>query len=165
MAYPQTQIDLACQIAADAGRVPVGFSSRLHSPQRSRKKPPVNFLRQYRFVLLFLLLLVFCSVMVIRQFHLKQSRHDEILEAFILLQTGGYTNEAGRLYRRLLLDLDRLTNQELIEDWRRTLMLVDPSANRPDDPIWKYHWTVRKQMEKRGESTIQRARKLADEEK
>ena len=103
--------------------------------------------------------------MVIRQFHLKQSRHDEILEAFILLQTGGYTNEAGRLYRRLLLDLDNLTNQELIEDWRRTLMLVDPSANRPGDPIWNYHWTVRKQMERRGESTIQRARKLADEEK
>jgi hypothetical protein len=97
--------------------------------------------------------------------NLKQSRHIEILEAFILLQTGGYTNEADRLYRRLLLDLDKLSNKDLIDDWRRTLMVVDPSANRPEDPIWKYHWTVRKQMEKRGESTIQRARKLAEQEK
>lgn len=125
----------------------------------------MNFLRQYRFVLLFLLLLVFCTVMVIRQRDLKESRHVEILEAFILLQTGGYTNEAERLYHRLLRDLDNLSSKELIEDWRRTLLLVDPSANRPEDPIWKYHWTVRKQMEKRGESTIQRARKLAEEEK
>ena len=72
----------------------------------------MRFVRQYRFALAFLALLVFCSVMVIRQFNVRQSKHVELREAMILLQTGGYTNEAQTLYRRLLLDLDQLTNKQ-----------------------------------------------------
>jgi len=125
----------------------------------------MNFLRQHRFVLAFLALLVFCSVMVIRQLNAKQAKHVEYREAMILLHTGGYTNEADLLYRRLLRELDKLSNKALVEDWQRTVILVDPSSNQPENPIWKYHWTVRKEMEKRAESTIQRARKLAEEEK
>ena len=43
----------------------------------------MRFLRQYKFVLLFLLLLVFCSAMVIRQMDQNISRHIELREAFI----------------------------------------------------------------------------------
>ena len=127
----------------------------------------MRFLRQHRFTLLFMALLVFCSVMVIQQYRAKQTRHVELREAFILLHTGGYTNEAEILYHRLFRDLEKLSNKELVDDWQRTVILVDPSpsANLPDNLIWKYYWTVRKEMEKRSEDSIQKARKLAQDEK
>jgi len=123
----------------------------------------VRFLRQYRFVLIFLALLVFCSVMIIRQFNVRQSRHVDYREAFILLQTGGYTNEAKLLYQYLLRELPRLSNKSLIEDWQRTVILVDPGVDQPMNLIWRYHWTVRKEMEVRSVSSIEHARKLANE--
>ena len=121
------------------------------------------FLRQHKFVLSFLLLLVFCSVMVIRQVDAKKTRHAELREAMILLQTGGYTNESDRLYLRLLGDLDKLSNSDLIDDWQRTVILVDPGSHQPSNAVWRYYWTVRKEMERRGEDRIQKARKLAEE--
>ena len=123
----------------------------------------MHFLRQHRFVLSFLVLLVFCSIMVIRQLDARESRHVELREAMILLQTGGYTNQAERIYLRLLKDLDLLSNKALVEDWQRTVILVDPSANQPSNSVWRYHWTVRNEMERRAESTIQRALRLAEE--
>ncbi|HYV29905.1 MAG TPA: hypothetical protein VEO53_02165 [Candidatus Binatia bacterium] len=125
----------------------------------------MRFLAQHKFVLSFLLLLVFCSVMVIRQLDARKSKHVELREAMILLQTGGYTNQADKLYLRLLRDLDGLSNKALIEDWQRTVILVDPGANQSSNAIWRYYWTVRNAMERRAEDTIQRARKLADQEK
>ena len=124
----------------------------------------MRFLRQYRFALLFLLLLVFCSIMVIRQFSFKQSHHVEVREAFILLYTRGYTNEANRLYQRLLRESSDLPNRQLSDDFQRTLQVVDPSAKQPENLIWRYHWTVSNELERRSESTLQRALKLADEQ-
>ena len=43
-------------------------------------------------------------------------------------------------------------------------LLVDPATQQPDNLIWKYHWTVSKELEKRSESTLQRALKMAEEE-
>jgi hypothetical protein len=123
------------------------------------------FLRQHKFALLFLLLLVFCSVMVIRQFELRNNKHIELREAMILLQTGGYTNEAARLYLRLWQDVEKLSDKQLVEDWQRTVILVDSSAHQPSNSVWRYYWTVRNEMEKRSENIIERARKLAEEQK
>lgn len=125
----------------------------------------VNFLRQYKFILLFLALLVFCSVMVIRQFRASDKHHIEIREAFVLLHTKGYTNEAQKLYRRLLRDLDTVSNTDLIEDFRRTMLLIDPHTYQPSNLIYNYHWTVSKELERRSESTLTRALELAQEEK
>jgi hypothetical protein len=125
----------------------------------------MRFLQQHRFILLFLALLVFCSVMVIVQLEARRSKHAEVREAMILLQTGGYTNQADKLYLRLLRELDKLPNKALIEDWQRTVILVDPSSHQPSNAVWRYYWTVRNEMERRAESTIQRALKLAEEEK
>lgn len=110
-------------------------------------------------------LLVLVSVAVIQHLHAGQSRHVEIREAFILLHTRGYTNQAARLYNHLLYDMHKLSNKQLIDDFQRTLLLVDPAANRPDNPIWKYHWTVSNELERRAESTLVRALKLAEEQK
>lgn len=123
----------------------------------------MRFLREHRFVLIFLLLLVFCSVMVIRQFNLRQSRHVELREALIVLHTGGYTNEAQIIYQRLLNEVPKLSTKELVDDWQRTVIMVDPNTIQRENPIWNYHWFVRKQMEYRGVDAIQRARQLAEE--
>ena len=128
----------------------------------------MRFLGQHKFVLSFLALLVFCSVMVVWQLDSRkskeQSKHVELREAMILLQTGGYTNEADRLYLRLLREVNELSNKVLIEDWQRTVILIDPSSHLPSNSVWRYYWGVRNEMERRSESTIQRALKLAEEE-
>src|SRR6267142_738091 len=123
----------------------------------------MRFLRQYRFILLFFALLVFCSVMVLHQFNIRESRHDELLRAFIILHTRGETNAAERLYHKLLLELPKLSQQELFDDFQRTLMLIDPDPHtqQTNNLIWKYHWTVSNEMNRQDESTLKRARKLA----
>jgi len=108
-------------------------------------------------------LLVVASIYAIRQFAASQTKHVEMREAFILLHTKGYTNEAQRLYRNLLRDIQYLSNKELILDFQRTLLLVDPSAQLPDNLIWIYHWTISNELERRSESTLMRALKLAEE--
>jgi hypothetical protein len=124
----------------------------------------MRFLREHRFALLFLGLLVLCSVMVIRQLQVRQGRHVELREAFILLHTRGYTNQANRLYTRLLRELPTLSNKFLLDDFQRTLLLVDPGAHQPENLIWKYHWTVSNELERRSESSLVKALKLAEEE-
>jgi len=125
----------------------------------------VTFVRQYRVMLIIMLLLVGVSVLLIQRIHAKQSRHVEIREAFILLHTRGYTNEATRLYQKLLNDLQNLSNKQVMDDFQRTLLLVDPSAYQPSNLLWKYHWTVSNEMDKRSESSLMRALKLAEEKK
>ena len=110
-------------------------------------------------------LLVIGSVVLIEYLHAGQSRHVEVREAFILLHTRGYTNQANRLYTHLVNEMHTLSNKQLIDDFQRTLLVVDPGANRPDNLIWKYHWTVSNELEKRVESSLVRALKLAEERK
>ncbi len=123
----------------------------------------MRFIRRYRFVLSFLALLVFCSVMVIRQFRINQDKHVELREAFILLYIKGYDPEAKRLYQRLLDETPKLGNKQLLDDFYRTLMLVDPTSEQTNNLIYNYHWYVSQQLDVRSESTLIRARKLAEE--
>jgi len=119
--------------------------------------------QQYRFFGLFLALLVFCTLMVIRQFNVNRARHVELREAFILLQAKGWTNEAQRLFARLINELPEQSDKVLIDDFQRTMMLVDPGSKHPESLIWTYHWTVSNELERRSESTLRRALKLARE--
>src|SRR3954462_8953850 len=124
---------------------------------------PMRFLRQYQFVLLFLVLLAFCSLMVLRLFDVNRSKHIELREAFILLQARGYTNQAERLFQRLLRELPDQPDKVLLDDFQRTMMLVDPATKRPQNLVWTYHWTVSNELERRSESTLRHALKLARE--
>jgi hypothetical protein len=124
----------------------------------------MRFFRGNRFAWIFFLLLIFCSAMVVRQFMVNQSRHAELREYFILLYSKGYRPQAERLFKRLMRELDVLPNKALMEDYQRTLMLVDPATQQPDNLIWRYHWTVSNELEKRSEGTLQRALKMAEEE-
>ena len=124
----------------------------------------MRFFRGNRFTLIFFVLLIFCSAMVVRQFMANQSRHVELREYFILLYSKGYKPEAERLFKRLMRELEGLPNKALMDDYQRTLMLVDPATQQPDNLIWRYHWTVSNELEKRSEGTLQRALKMAEEE-
>ena len=123
----------------------------------------MRFLLEYKFVLGFAVVLTFCSVMVVHQTGTNQEKHIEVREAFILLHSRGYTNEAQRLYARLLRDMQAFTNKELFDDYQRTLTLVDPLNSHPENLIWKYHWTVSNELEKRSEASLKRALKLANQ--
>lgn len=125
----------------------------------------MNFFRRYRYVLLAMAVLVAASVLIVKRLNTGQSRHAEVREAFILLHTRGYTNQAQRLYEHLLRDLENITNRELMDDFQRTLLVVDPAAHQPDNLIWKYHWTVSNELERRSESTLRRALEIAEEDK
>ena len=125
----------------------------------------MRFFRRNRFALIFIVLLIFCSAMVVRQFMANQSRHVELRENFILLYSKGYREQAERLFKRMMRELEALSNKALMDDYQRTLMLVDPATQQPDNLIWKYHWTVSNELEKRSEGTLQRALKMAEEEK
>ena len=121
------------------------------------------FLRRYRELLLFVALLTCCGMLVVHQSLQNESRHVEMREAFILLHTRGYHEEADRLYRRLLEDLTNLTDRELMDDFQRTLTLVNPYEDDSDNPVWNYHWTVSNKLEKRAASALRRALELANE--
>src|SRR5437660_7663800 len=123
----------------------------------------MRFFRGNRFALIFFLLLIFCGAMVVRQFMVNQSRHVELREYFILLHSKGYKPEAERLFKRLLRELEGLPNKALMDDYQRTLMLVDPATQQPDNLIWRYHWTVSNELDKRSDSTLLRALKMAEE--
>ena len=121
----------------------------------------MRFLLECKFALVFAAVLTFCSVMVLRQARINQTAHSELREAFIILHSRGYTNQTQRLYNRLLRDLQKISNRDLREDFQRTLTLVDPAVQQPQNLIWKYHWTVSNELEKRSESSLARALEIA----
>ncbi len=121
----------------------------------------MRYLLELKFLLTFAVVLVFCSFMVLRQARVKQAARVEAREAFILLHSRGYQQEAERIYNRLLRDMQSFSNQELVDDFQRTLMLVDPATQHPENLIWKYHWTVSNELEKREEASLKRAHEIA----
>ena len=121
--------------------------------------------RHYYFIALFLLTLVVSSVMVLRQIHANQNRHIELREAFILLYTRGYAPESRRLFSRLLREMPDLSDNALLDDFQRTIMLVDPTVKTTNNLIYDYHWTVSHELERRSDKALLRALKLAEQEK
>src|SRR4051794_10641658 len=107
------------------------------------------------------LIVVFSSVMVVRQFIVNQSQHEELREAFLLLCDKGYTDESLRLYQRLLLRLQETPRKNLIEDLQRTSMLINPAEQKSENLVWKYHWTVKNELEKRTTTELKKALKIA----
>ena len=72
-------------------------------------------------------------------------------------------NQADRLYYRLLVELDRAPDRVLLDDFQRTMMLVEPEVPQPKNLVWKYHWTVSNELEKRSTKAFGRALKLAED--
>ena len=128
----------------------------------------MRFLRQYRFIVVFFLLLIFCTVMWVRQMNLRESKHVEMREAFILLFMRNYTNEARHLFDKLVMEVPKytgtLSDKEVLDDFQRTLLLVDPYSNQTNNLIWRYHWMLSEELDKRSVDLLERAHKLAGKE-
>ena len=124
----------------------------------------MRLLHKYQSLLLFLLFVVICSALVVRQFTINQTRHVELREAFILLHSKGYQPEAERLFQRLLDEMGDLSNAQMWNDYQRTLTLIDPMRDDPDNLIWQYHWTISHELEKRSESSLEKALRIAGEQ-
>jgi len=124
----------------------------------------MRFFRGNRFALIFFVLLVFCGAMVVRQSTANQSKHVELRENFILLHKEGYKPQAERLFKRLMRELEVLPNKALKDDYQRTLMLVDPRTEQHENLIWRYQRNVSNEIEKRFESTLRGALKMAEDE-
>jgi hypothetical protein len=77
------------------------------------------------------------------------------------LHNKGYADQAQRSYQRLVLDLQKNSQAQLIEDLQRTSMLINPAEPQSDNLIWRYHWSVAKELEKRSEANLVKALKLA----
>src|SRR5258708_9849325 len=120
----------------------------------------MRFLLEFKVALIFAVVLAFCSVMVLRQVQVNQTKHVEVREAFILIHSRGYREEAQRLYNRLLRDMQDFSNKQLDDDFQRTLMLVDPAVLQTTNLIWKYHWTVSNELERREASILKRAHEI-----
>src|SRR5262245_42936288 len=106
----------------------------------------MRFLRRYQSLVLAVAVLVFCSVMVVRQYLLNHSAHIELREDFLLLHERGNAKEAERLYQMLVPELSSLSTRGLVEDLQRTAMLLDPAKPQPENFIWKYHQCVKNEM-------------------
>ena len=57
-----------------------------------------------------------------------------------------------------------LSNKELLDDFQRTILLIDPGAHQQENRIWVYHWTVSNELKTRSERTLMRALKIAEEQ-
>jgi hypothetical protein len=122
----------------------------------------VRIVRHYRFFWTFVAMLVFCTFMVDRQFRANQAKHNDVREAFILLHAKGYASQARRLFDRLLLEIHRAPDGVLLDDFHRTLMLVDPGVEQKTNLVWQYHWTVSKELERRSPRAFARALRVAE---
>jgi hypothetical protein len=60
--------------------------------------------------------------------------------------------------------VDKLTDKQLLDDFQRTLLLVDPYTQQTNNLIWNYHWMLSNELDRRSEGTLKRARKQAEEE-
>ena len=124
----------------------------------------MRFLRRHQSLVLSVAVLLFCSVMVVRQYLLNHSAHVELREDFLLLHERGNGRETERLYQMLVQDLPSLNTRGLIEDLQRTAMLIDSSKSQPENFIWKYHQCVKNEMFRRSETRAAHALKRASQD-
>lgn len=115
----------------------------------------MRFIHRNRFVLLFLVLLIFSSVMVVREYVADDEAHIKRREDFILLTAQGQAALSQRLYQVLVQDLPRLSDRTLGDDLQRTAMLVDPKKEEPESLVWKYYKSVGNELRHRASRRIE----------
>lgn len=123
----------------------------------------MQFLRRNQYFLLTLAVLLFVSVMAVRQFVANQSAHVQRLENFILLHERGEAKLCERLYQRIIQELPALSDKALVDDWQRTVLLVDPKTPQLENLLWKYHVSVNNELRRRADKRLQAVLKQAEE--
>ncbi len=119
----------------------------------------MRFLRRNQYALLCVAVLVFSSVMALRQFERNQSAHTQRIEDFILLQERGETQAAEQLYQRLIQELPELDDKALVDDLQRTSMVTDPKTPNTDNLVWKLLVSTKNELRKRSSERLARFRR------
>ena len=122
----------------------------------------MRFARRNRSALLVVAVLLVANMLVLRQYRVNASAHRELREDLILLSEAGHSKEAAWTYEKLVQDLPRLSDQALLDELGRTGALVDEKTPQLDNLVWKYHWAVKRNLEKRSEERLARALKRAE---
>ena len=122
----------------------------------------MRFARRNRSALLVVAVLLVANALVLRQYQVNASAHRELREDLILLCEAGHSKQAEWTYEKLVQHLPRLTDQALLDELGRTGTLVDEKTPHLDNLIWKYHWAVKRNLEKRSEQRLARAIKRAE---
>src|SRR5689334_17596378 len=122
----------------------------------------MRFNRERTFLFASTALILFSAVMVVRQVAENQSRHAELREAFIFLQSHGYNTEAERLYTQLILNLEDEPTRHLIDDLQRTSAIAPTNESASINVLVRYHLSIKKELEKRFEEQYLKARKLSE---
>ena len=102
--------------------------------------------------------------MVIRQYTANQSAHLEMREDFIALHAKGHLKESTHLYQLLVQDFPGLSDRNLVDDYQRTVLLVDPNGQPSDSLLWKYYVSVKNELEKRSERRVAQALQRAEKQ-
>jgi len=121
----------------------------------------MRFLRRNQSLILSLAVMIFCSVMVVRQYLANQTAHLELREDFLLLLERGHGRESEHLFQMLVQDLPKLNTRSLVEDLQRTTLLVDRAKPEPESLLWKYQQSVKNEMFRRADARAARALKRA----
>ena len=116
----------------------------------------MQFLRRHKYLLCFLGVLVFSSVLVVRQFLANQSAHVELREDFLLLHERGEAKACDALYQQLIQTLRGMDDKSLVDDMQRTGLLIDPKTPDKENLVWKYHISVKKELQGRSEKRLAR---------
>jgi len=115
----------------------------------------VQFLRRNQYLLLTLAVLIFSSVMAMRQVLANRSAHTQRLEDFILLHERAENKPCERLYQLLVQELPQLDDRSLVQDLQRTAMVVDVKTPQLDNLVWKYHVSVGNELKRRAEKRLE----------
>jgi hypothetical protein len=75
-------------------------------------------------------------------------------EDFVVLYQRGYVKPSERLYQLLIQSLPDLSEKSLLDDFQRTAMLVDTNKPQPDSLIWKYHVSLRNELNHRADKRV-----------
>ncbi len=121
----------------------------------------MRFLKRHQYSLVVLGVLALSSVLVVRQYLVNQWEHVDLREDFILLHDEGHARSTERLYQMLVQELPRLPDRALVEDDQRLALLVAQEHPSSDDLIWKYHTSVRNELQRRTDQRVARALRRA----
>jgi len=124
----------------------------------------MRFLKRNQFLLVFVAVIIFCSVMVMRQFLVNQWEHVDLREDFIVLHDTEKTRGAERLYQLLIQELPDLPDRALIDDEQRLTILFASQKPPPEDLIWKYYVSVQNELKSRTDERVTQALKRAGNE-
>ena len=101
--------------------------------------------------------------MVLRQLMANQSAHVELREDFLLLHERGEAKACEALYQQLIQELAGVDEKSLVDDLQRTRLLIDPKTPDVSNLVWKYHVSVKNELQRRSEKRLARVLGRSDE--